>query len=424
MASSTNRRNVLKSGAALAAGVTLGVYSPYVRAQSKSLSMIVFGPNQKAIEWLNGALASFKAEHGYDVELRQSPWGTAFQKVLTAAASGTLPDVTMMGQVMTPVLASRGAFLPIGDRLANWPDTDKFYPAMLKDGTYGGKSYALPVYADVRTSVYRSDLLEKVGVGADRMPVTWDDFKGLARKLSKKNGGPLDAPFFPNQDTSVGLMQTYSQLLYQAGGSFFDAKGKSSLGSPAGIEALDYLVSFFSEGLANPNLIYRGTGARPLVQGSAAMALSGVFDDQNAVQNDPKVEKYITAGLPLKKNAGASPTTIAWIAKFGISANTKDPDGAWALLSYLTSKANSEKFAEYWGALPARSDLTTAPFLKSISPEFVEATKYADALPTSPNLVQIQSEINIAMQGAIRQSGGSAKILADLDARIDKINGV
>jgi multiple sugar transport system substrate-binding protein len=415
---------MLKSGAALAVGATAGLYAPYVKAQSKLLSMIVFGPNQKAIEWLTGALAAFKAEQGYDVELRQSPWGSAFQRVLTAAASGTLPDVTMMGQVMTPVLASRGAFLPIDDRLAGWSETDKFYQPMLKDGMYDGKSYALPIYADVRTSVYRSDLLEQVGVGADALPATWDDFKAVARKLSKKNGGPLDAPFFPNQDTSVGLMQTFSQLFYQAGGRFFDANGKSVLSSDSGVQALEYLVSFFTEGLANPNLIYRGTGARPLVQGIAGMALSGVFDDQNAAQNDPAVKKFITAGAPLKKDAAANPTTIAWIAKLGIGANTKDPDGAWALMSYLTSKASSEKFAEYWGALPARSDLTDAPFLGGLSSGFVEATKYADALPTSPNLVQIQSEINTAMQAAIRESGGAAQILAELDAKIDKINGV
>jgi multiple sugar transport system substrate-binding protein len=417
----TNRRAILKSGAALAAGLTMGLHAPYVRAQSKTLSMTVFGPNQKAIEWLNGVLAEFKAQQGYDVELRQSDWGTAFQKVLTAAASHTMSDITMMGQVMTPVLASQGAFLPIDDRLAGWSETGKFYPAMLADGTYEGKSYALPIYADVRTSVYRSDILEQVGVCTDALPQTWDDFKALAQKLAKKNGGPLDAPFFANQDTAVGLMQAFSQMLYQAGGSFFDPSGKSSFGNEAGIRALDYLVSFFSEGLANPNLIYRGTGLRPLPQGTAAMALSGVFEDQNAVQNAPEVAKSIVAGLPLKADANGTPQTIAWIAKLGIASNTKDPDGSWALLSHLTSKANSEKFAEYWGALPSRNDLTDAPFLDAISPGFVSATQYAGALPTSPYLVQVQQEINTALQGAIRQSGGSAHILADLDAKIDKI---
>jgi multiple sugar transport system substrate-binding protein len=118
-----DRRTVLKGGLAGAAGIGLGLYSPYVHAQNKTLSLMVLGPNQDAIKWLNSALAGFKAKSGYDVEVRQSDWGSGFQKLLTAAASATVADVTMMGQLMTPALASKGAFLPIDDRLANWPDT-------------------------------------------------------------------------------------------------------------------------------------------------------------------------------------------------------------------------------------------------------------------------------------------------------------
>ncbi|WP_454855205.1 extracellular solute-binding protein [Rhizobium binxianense] len=414
------KRRVLLKG--LAGGLVASVYAPSIRAQSKSLSLMVLGPDQKATAWLKGALASFKAETGYEVELRQSDWGSGFQRLLTAAASGTMADVSMMGQVMTPALASRGAFLPIDDRLANWSDKDRFYPAMLADGQFDGKSYALPVYADVRTAVYRSDFLEKVGVGADALPSSWDDFKALAVKLSKKQGGPLDAPFFANADTSVGLMQTFAQMLYQAGGSFFDESGKSVLSSKAGVRALEYLVSFFAEGLANPNIVYQGTGPRPLVQGRAAMTYNSVTEAQNAVQNAPGTQKFVLAGKPLSADPGGTPRTIAWINKFGIGANTKDPDGAWALLSFIASKEQSEKVAEMWGGLPARTDQGDAPFLSSVSPGFVQATQYAGALPTAPNLLQIQQQVNIAMQAAVRQSGKPAEILAGLDKKIDEIN--
>lgn len=418
-----NRRTVLGAGLTGIAGLSLGFKTRRAWAADKKLSLLVFGPSKQSLDWLNNtALAQFTKETGYKVEIRQSDWGSGFQKLLTAVASGTLADVTMLGQVMTPALSSRGAFLPIDDRLANWADTSKFYPAMLKDGTYGGKSFAIPVYADVRTAVYRADILKKVGVGADGLPKTWDDFRALAQKLSKKNGGPLDTPFYSNQDKSVGLMQTFSQMLYQAGGSYFDDAGKASLASDSGVKALDYLVSFYKDGLANPNVVYQGTGARPLVLGSAAMTYNSVSVQQNAAEYKPDVEKNILAGLPLSASASGEPATIAWINKFAISANTQDPDGAWALLSFLTSKDISSRFAQLWGGLPARSDLSGAAWLKNVSPGFVEATKYAGALPTNPNLLQIQQQVNISMQAAIRQSGTSRKILEDLDRKIDSIN--
>lgn len=418
------RRAVLKGGLASAAGITLGLATPAVHAQSRALSLMILGPDQKTVAWMTEVLAAFKADTGYDVELRQSDWGSAFQKLLTAAASGTMADVSMMGQVMTPALASKGAFLPIDDRVAGWADTEQFYAPMLKDGTYDGHQYALPIYADVRTAVYRSDMMEAAGYGADALPTTWDDFKAAAAKLSKKNGGPLDSPFFSGQDKSVGLMQTFSQMLYQAGGGYFDEAGKAVLSGEAGQRAGEYLVSFFADGLSNPNIVYAGTGPRPLVQGISAMNYNSINEAQNAAHNDPSVVPLILAGPPLKADAGADPTTIAWINKFGIGANTKDPDGAWALLSHLTSKDISVKAAEYWGGLPARKDQSDAAFLDTISPGFVAATQYAGALPTTPNLLQIQKEVNIAMEAAVRQTDSVANILAALDKKIDEINGV
>jgi multiple sugar transport system substrate-binding protein len=211
-------------------------------------------------------------------------------------------------------------------------------------------------------------------------------------------------------------------MLYQAGGSYFDASGKAQLSSDAGVRALDYLVSFYKEGLANPNVVYQGTGARPLALGSSAMTYDSVTEQQNAVEYKPEVEKYILAGPPLSADKGGKPATIAWINKFAVSAHTKDPDGAWALLSFLTSKDIASKFAETWGGLPGRTDLSDAPFLKKVSPGFVEATKYAGALPTNPNLLQIQQQVNIAMQSAVRQSGTSKEVLEALDKKIDEIN--
>lgn len=419
------RRTLLQGGLLAATGLAAtGLAAPAVHAQTRSLSLFLLGPDQKGLAWLNEALAEFKDQTGYDVEIRQSDWGSAFQKLLTAAASGTMSDVSMMGQVMTPSLSSKGAFLPIDDYLADWDQTEMFFPEMLADGTYNGKSYAIPVYGDTRTTLYRADLLEQVGVSTDSLPKTWDELKAVAQKLSSANGGPLDAPFFSNQNKSVGLMQTYSIMLYQAGGEFFGPDGKSNLSSESGKNALEYLVSYFAEGLANPNITYQGSGSAPLVQGTAGIMYGGTFEVQNARSNNPEVVESIYAGLPLAAEAGGEPVTIAWLDKLGIGANTKDPEGSWKLLSFLTSKESATKIAEFWGGLPTRKDAMDAPYLADVKQGYIDATKYAKKLPDAPNLLQIQQEINIAMQAAVRQVDTPANILAGLDQKIDTINGV
>jgi multiple sugar transport system substrate-binding protein len=419
-----SRRTILKGAAVLGIGSAAGLYAPHVMAQPKTLSLFVVGPDQPTVAFLEATLAEFKKQTGYDVELRQSDWGSAFQKLLTAAGSGTMADVSMMGQVMTPALTSKGAFLAIDDRLEAWADTDQYYAGLLEDGAYDGKHFAIPIYAATRTAVYRSDLLERVGVATDALPQTWDDFKGLANKLAKKNGGPLDAPFFPWQDKSVGLMQTYSQMLYQANGTFFDDKGKAHLSAPEGVRSLEYLVSFFTEGLANPNLVYQGSGPRPLAAGLAAMTYMNSAEVRNARQFAPEVEKFIHPGIPLTADAGGDPTTISWIDKFGIGANTSDPEGSWLLLSHLASREVSATLAQLYGGLPARQDQTGEAFVSDVPAGFVSCAQYARPLPKSANLLEIQQQLNVALQGAIRQSGTPAQVLAELDKKIDEINGV
>ena len=156
-----SRRTVLKNGLAGAATLSMGLYAPHVLAQNKSLSIMVLGPDQKALEWLRGALADFKQQSGYDVEIRQSDWGSGFQKLLTATASGTMADVTMMGQVMTPAPASKGAFLAIDDRLA-----DAF---VLRDSAWKNAEVRLPPPGSrrVRRIDVRVDRLRKGLRGAD-----------------------------------------------------------------------------------------------------------------------------------------------------------------------------------------------------------------------------------------------------------------
>ncbi|SED91770.1 extracellular solute-binding protein [Ruania alba] len=419
---SISRRTLLQTAAAGAGGLALAGCGSGTSSGSSgdSLSLMLFGPTEEFLTWLRETvLTPFTEEHGIDVEVRQSDWGSGFQKLLTATASGSLADVTMLGQVMTPALASKNAFLPIDEYLADWPEKDAIYPDMLADGTYDGVSYAVPVYADVRAPFYRTDLLDQVGAS---IPTTWDEYRAVAEALDAESGGPLEFPTFWSQDNAVGMMQAWSQLLYQAGGAFFSDDGASTLASAEGHAALEYLVGYFDSGLSDPHLVYQGTGARPTIAGTAGMVFGSQTQLRNAAEFAPEVRDHLVAGPPLGGTATSEPTTIAWINKLAISATTDQPDAAWALVSTLASKDNAERYAEFFGGLPARSDLTDAAYLEDSEPELIAALADARALPTSPNLLEIQQEINTALQAAIRQERSVEETLQQLDATIDGIN--
>ncbi len=426
-------RRVLLGGAAAAAmafalpacsaGSTVGGQSG--AGSKKSLSMLMLGPNDKTVSEMNTTiLPAFTDETGITVELQTSDWGSGFQKVTTAAASGTLTDVVMMGGIWLAPLASKKAVLPIEDLLKDYADASEFFPGMLKDCEFGGHTYGLPLYSDTRTAMYRKSFLEKAGVDTSTLPTTWSEYADVAAKVSKAGGGPLAFPVDLGADRSVGLQQSYAQLMFQAGGTYYDDSGKAIFASDQGVKALDYMTGFYRRNEASADQVNTGTGPSPFVAGDTAMGFSGFSTIQNARQFAPDVEKDIVLGDPLAVDSSGKPTTSAWINKLGISAKTKNRDGAWQLLQFLNNQDNSAKLAELYGGLPARKDLADAPYLKDISPNLVKAAQYIVPQPPSPNMLAIAPQINTSMQEAIRLGKSSKDILAALDAKINEINGV
>ncbi|WDR05198.1 extracellular solute-binding protein [Devosia rhodophyticola] len=420
-----NRRAILKMGAAAAAVAPFASLSGRTMAASgEPLTIMLLGPNSATVDdFKNNLLPAFTKESGIEVNLQTSDWGSGFQKVTTAAASGTLADIVMLGGIWTAPLADKGALLPLTDYLANWADRDSFYPAMIADGAYDGVDYALPIYADTRTALYRRDILEAVGVSESDLPKDWDSFKALAKTIAASDTSAKRTPVFWGTNKSIGLQQSFAQLILQNGGTYYGADGSAQFASDANVEALDYLVSFFRDGLSDVNQVFSGSGPLPVVSGNSAMTLNGFAEIGNARANAPDMVDQIIAGPPLAAKKGGAPVSSAWINKLGISAGSKNPDEAWMLLQHLLTKNNAEVISKDYGGLPGRKDLANADYLSGVSAGFTAASDYIVPQPANPNMLIIAKEINTAVEKAVRQMGEPAAVLAELDAKIDQING-
>ncbi len=391
----------------------------------KELSILLLGPTDKTIGYLNDtAIPAFADSTGFTVQVQQSDWGSGFQKVVTAAASGTLTDLVMLGGIWTAPLASKNALLPLDDLLADYADRDTFYPATIADCRYQDKTYAMPLYSDSRTAMYRKSLLEKAGADPAKLPTTWQEYAALAKKLAKAGGGPVAFPTDWNLDKSVGLQQSFAQLILQAGGTYYDASGKAQFSSDQGVQALEYLMSFYRDKLSSADSVFSGTGATPFVRGDAAMQYTGMSTIANARQNKADAVDDIVVGQPLASTDGGKPITSAWINKIGISAKTKNRDAAWQFLQHLNTPDVATFLGEQYGGLPARKDLSEAPYLKGISPNLIGASQYVVPQPPSPNMLTIAPQINTFLQQAIRLDGTAKDILTAMDAKINEINGV
>ncbi|HEX7056426.1 MAG TPA: extracellular solute-binding protein, partial [Bacilli bacterium] len=133
-------------------------------------------------------------------------------KFLTAATSGGSPDILFWDRWRTALYAPKHVLHPIDELMQrDGINAADYYEQSLKELSYNGKLYGLPLTVDARALFYNKKLLDQAGV---KPPTSWDELEAAAKKLTKWNGDKLEVAGFSLND--VGLFNMYLQ---QAGGS-------------------------------------------------------------------------------------------------------------------------------------------------------------------------------------------------------------
>ncbi len=181
--------------------------------------------------------------------------GTAvYPKFLTAAQSGSMPDMAD-GYAFHPLqFAAMGTVTDVDDIIALWEkegriknlSNEQAYKKFFWNGHYWG----IPWMVDIRGILYRKDMLAEAGI---KPPTTWDEFTKAVIALNKPEKGiyglSMPAGYFHI------TQHFYMMFMLQAGGSLIDEKGNLVFGTSArdaNIQALRYMTDFATKYKAVP----------------------------------------------------------------------------------------------------------------------------------------------------------------------------
>ena len=100
-----------------------------------------------------------------EVEIQRLPWISAHEKLLTAYAGETLPDVCQLGKTWVPEFAALDALEPIDDYVSSSHIVrpDDFFAGTFNANRVDETLYGIPWYVDTRLLYYRTDLLQQAG---------------------------------------------------------------------------------------------------------------------------------------------------------------------------------------------------------------------------------------------------------------------
>lgn len=267
-----------------------------------------------------------------------------------AAATGTLPDIIPLswGEIIDKLMQS-GMIIPLDNLIEkNNLDMSVFAKAIVDWTIFDGKIYGIPFTASPRgTFVYNRDALKEVGIEEPTEDLTWEEFREMARKLTKRDKD--------GNVTRYGVLNKYPfiDFFYLFGGEFVDDSRnpkKVMFAEDAGVGGLREFLSMVDEGICMPLPEFKASGGSKIklfVNEKVAMVMTGMWKNRGFREADFDWDWQI-----LPKAAGEKTGNNLGVSSCGITTNCKNIDEAFTFLTWMGYYGNFDLIRnKYWGVV-------------------------------------------------------------------------
>ena len=426
--SGMTRREVLRLGAAAAAGAAVGpfIHTPghaqsfnWQRFKGKELFLIFF--KHPWAEEIVKYAPEFESLTGIKLKYEILPEIQARQKLTVemTAASGGLDAFLSSLHVEKRRFWKAGWYEPLNkyleDKTLTAPDYDwNDFTATAKAAvTQPDKTVsALPSFVDPDILYYRKDIFAQKGLTP---PKTLAEMESLAQKLHdpKNKFYGFVARGLKNANASP-----FAYIVFAMGAEYLTPDRKSALGSPAWVQGIEYysrmLRQYAPPGVVNFNW---SECSSTFMQEQVAMYFDGVnFATQFEDKEKSKVAGKV--GYTLLPAGPGGLHTCMFTSGMSISTQSRNKEAAWFFVQWATNKQNCirELVAGVGGG---RASTWSQPEVKA-KPRmpadwytaFLESLKIGrHGLPEIVDVTQYRDIIGVAIQKAI-EGGKPADLMA------------
>jgi len=346
------------------------------------------------------------------------------QKLIAAVAASDPPTISQVFPTWTDQLMRANAIVPVS-RFFRGPDglTDDdlndIFPILRQSNTFAGSMWTMPFNKSLYLLFYNIDLLKEQNL---KVPQTWDEFVTVARALTKEEGGRVLRYGFvvrPNVDY-------FTTMLLANGGAFLRTEREVAFNSPAGVEALQWLVDLVQK--YKVAYVLPGFADADFGAGKVAMYIAtnpGLSFAKAAVGGKFQVG---LAALPYKKTKDKktkatilSGTDVAIMAR----SSPEQQAAAWKYIKFLTSTNGTTRWSLRTYYMPVRRSARDSTLMRVYlrdNPEHKAGLDSLEFAKTEPSMAEWQ-EIRDIISDAVEQAVlGKASPPQALDAAAQKAN--
>jgi len=359
----------------------------------------------------------FTAETNIPVSVRLVAAGS----LLPATLAGKGPDVCLTRSSTDAInYAFRGAVVNLADEEL-FPDYaevfSQFYDSALTPFTFRTSTYALPETQDFPMLFYRTDILDELGL---EVPQTWDDVYALIGELQNQQmefGMPV--PVSGSVGSGLG---TFSTLLFQRGGAFYEEDGvASALDTDASLDAFRQWTQFYTQYKLSNAYDFANrfrSGEMPVaIAGYSAYNTLAVYAPEiqglwefGLVPGTPQVD---TDGNPVLDDNGEQVidrSCAGSVTGCVMLTTAKDYQNSWAFMKWWTGKEAQATFGrEIESMLGAAARYQTAnkdamaelPWSKEASDAINAQWQYVQGIPEVPGSYYTGRNVEFAWKEVI-----------------------
>jgi multiple sugar transport system substrate-binding protein len=390
---------------------------------------------------LQSKIDTFNATHP-DIFIDAQVYGAADQlgpKLDAAVAGKTPPDLLWWSAAFFPKYAEAGALRNLDDfikedmALSEPPKArvdraynfiaearafNKYdvYDFLWEVGSYKGKIYATPFSANNLAVYYNKKLFAEAGVTSP--PQTWEEFKTLAKQLTRGDTRGFLIPI----GSSEWTVWTWQCFLWQAGGELLTEDNRPAFNSPAGVAALDYWKAFLTEGSGVFSETDAGYKPDPFLNGRVAMMINGPWNYASL-----KTQTAVDIGvLPLPRQMRAA-TNIGGESLFLFKSNPQKERAAWEFMKFIMSADFQTDWAINTGYLPVSKSAAQSPEYQAFLQANPFIKSYNDEMPTGktrPSLAQypaLSATLGKYLEAALYDKYSSQEALDRAAEEVNKI---
>lgn len=365
-------------------------------------------------------IQGFEREHpDIQVNVQKMPFTAAHEKLLTAYAGETLPDIGQLGNTWIPELAALDALEPLDGYVAASKQIplEDYFEGILASNRLDRTLFGIPWYVDTRLLYYRRDLLRQAGF--NEPPQTWQQWSDMLGAIKNLVGPDRYSVLLPVNEFEPLLvlgLQMPSELLRDGGrwGNFRSDDFRRVLAFYESMFAREWAPRMTNTQISN---VWDEFG-----RGLFSFYISGPWNIAEFKKRLPASlqNEWMTAPMPGPDGPGFSSAGGSSLVLF--KSSQAKPE-AWLLAEYLSRPDVQQQFYDLTGDMPPRRSSWQMPTLveSPYARAFLAQLDRVRSPPKVPEWERIATEMRLTGERVVHRVRTIDEAVVELDRKTDEI---